>query len=79
MVRDAESCAIFDDVKSISHFILGLLSKIVKQYNVTIVLLFYVIFIVYEIVEDKVTHGRGRAKCDILEYIIGYILADILL
>jgi len=67
------SCVIMDDAASIAHFALGIAVHVMPPlYALIAVTLFYV----YEIVEDYVTKARGRAKCDIAEFIMGYVTGE---
>jgi len=57
---------IFDDLKSIIHFLLGLIVPIVPILNIIIIL----VFIVYQIKEDEILLYKIG---DILEFILGFV------
>ena len=79
MAENVHSCAIFDDLYSYGHFALGILTKMLAMYWPLVAGMIFIVFTIYESIEDYVKRERGRAKCDLLEYILGYLYADILL
>ena len=79
MAGSVHSCAIFDDIWSYGHFVLGILTKALSMYWPLVAGIVFIVFVIYEATEDYVKRERGRAKCDLLEYILGYLYSDILL
>jgi len=73
-------CFIFDDAYSVLHAVLGAAVRVAAHMGLHVTALLTILaFIVYEVVEDRVTGGYGRAKCDVLEFIVGFLAADALL
>lgn len=78
--ENVTSCAIFDDYESFAHLLTGIIVKLwsLNDKLVFASIILYILFILYEIIEDRLHRKTGKAKCDILEFIIGYLLADII-
>ena len=70
-------CFVFDDMWSYLHTLWGMLTRIAVHFMPWLSLLMFTGFVIYEVVEDRWLREVGRAKCDIMEYVIGYTLADI--
>jgi hypothetical protein len=64
----------FNILKQLIHFFAGVLTSYTSFYNITLSILMFIVFIVYELDEDW--HIRDQAYRDILFYGVGlYIYA----
>jgi len=68
---------VFDDPWSVLHFVLGFMTRLLKDLGLWIVsLAIFVAFVAYEVVEQE---SRFCKLGDFVEYLIGYTMADLAL
>lgn len=68
---------VFDDKFSIGHFLLGLVAGVLSHFTPQLVLLAFLTFLGYELVEFIVKYPREKAQFfigDLLEYTLGFTL-----
>jgi len=62
---------IFDDWKSIIHFLLGFVACFVFRFCWAVSALFASVFLIYECFESKTV---GELLCDVFEFVVGVVL-----
>jgi hypothetical protein len=67
---------IFDDWKSIVHFLIGFAACFVSKLSILSALLLAAIFIIYQLIESKTFK---ELLSDVLEFCIGYALCCVIL
>jgi hypothetical protein len=67
---------IFDDFKSILHFLFGIFTSFVSHLNIFVAIVLVAIFLAYEYVESN---SLGELLCDCFEFVLGLAAGSIIL
>jgi len=69
-------CAVLDDAASLAHVALGFLVRAAPDALWPLRLIVFALFVAYEVVEDRAYRSTGRAKCDLLEFMLGWLAVE---